>query len=78
MIQHAPPTRKSFNPDILTERRCAAAGHAQIDVACIPRHVCTFYMYIGRATYVIARYLSGATHRNRREEEAKHFILRKA
>ena len=42
LIQHAPPTRKSFNPDSLAVERWAAAGHAQIDLACILKHVCTY------------------------------------
>lgn len=36
------PHAQELHPDSLAEKRCAAAGHAQIDVACILRHVCTY------------------------------------
>lgn len=39
------PHAQELHPDSLAEKRCAAAGHAQIDVACVLGHVCT-YMYM--------------------------------
>lgn len=52
------PHAQELHPDSMTEKRCAAAGHAQIDVACILRHVCTYI----RATLYVTVY-SVHTHR---------------